>query len=249
MERLALGELERLLASGGCELCGGWPVLYGLDAARGAGATTGRLFRYGDSGAVNGDLGRVVGYAAMGFYARPLTATGRADLLALARQAIERHVTGRPLPTWQGSDPVVRADGAAFVTIKNRDGSLRGCIGSIMPVMALHRSVVANAVAAASQDPRFPPVRPAELGGLQVEVTVLSPLTPVTDPSEIRLGVHGLVLRAGSASSVFLPQVPTEQGWNLATYLTNLALKAGLPSDGWKRGRLYRFTAEIIPAH
>jgi AmmeMemoRadiSam system protein A len=101
-------------------------------------------------------------------------------------------------------------------------------------------------VAAASKDPRFRPVRPEELPNLDVEVTVLSPLEPVASSSEIAIGTHGVYLEASGRSSVFLPQVPVEQGWDLNTYLAELSMKAGLSPDAWKSGRLYRFTAEIV---
>ena len=246
VERLAAGDLERLLASGEGEACGGGPVLYGMAAARGAGATEARLYRYADSGDASGDKKRVVGYGALGFYKKPLSAAARAEILQLARETVERQVNGKPLPEWQGSDVRLKADGAVFVTLKEKDGRLRGCIGSIQAYTSLHRSVIQNAVAAATKDPRFRPVRPEELPNLDVEVTVLSPMEPVSGSSEIEIGKHGVYLEASGRSSVFLPQVPVEQGWNLATYLKELSLKAGLPPDGWQSGRLYRFTAEIV---
>ncbi|MBP1729430.1 MAG: hypothetical protein H6Q56_1803 [Deltaproteobacteria bacterium] len=246
VERLAAGDLERLLASGEGEACGGGPVLYGMAAARGAGATEARLYRYADSGDAFGDKKRVVGYGALGFYKKPLSAAARAEILQLARETVERQVNGKPLPEWQGSDMRLKADGAVFVTLKEKNGRLRGCIGSIQAYTSLHRSVIQNAVAAATKDPRFSPVRPEELPNLSLEVTVLSPLEPVSGSSEIEIGKHGVYLEASGRSSVFLPQVPVEEGWDLATYLKQLSLKAGLPPDGWQSGRLYRFTAEII---
>jgi len=246
VERLAAGDLERLLASGEGEACGGGPILYGMAAARGAGASEARLYRYADSGDAFGDKQRVVGYGALGFYSKPLSAAARAEILQLARETVECRVNGRSLPEWQGGDLRLKADGAVFVTLKEKNGRLRGCIGSIQAHTSLHRSVVQNAVAAASKDPRFSPVRPEELPNLAVEVTVLSPMEPVSGSSEIEIGRHGVYLEASGRSSVFLPQVPVEQGWDLATYLKELALKAGLPPDGWQSGRLYRFTAEIV---
>lgn len=246
IERLSAGDLERLLSSGAGEACGGGPVLYGMAAARGAGATEARLFNYADSGDVSGDRKKVVGYGALGFYKKELSAASRAEILRLAAEAVKAQVTGRPLPVWSGADRRLQADGAAFVTLKEKNGRLRGCIGTIQAYTALHRSVVQNAAAAAAKDPRFLPVRPEELAGLELEVTVLAPMEPVAAISEIIVGTYGVYLEAGGRSSVFLPQVPLEQGWDLATYLQQLALKAGLPPDGWKGGRLYRFTAEIV---
>ncbi len=245
-ERLATGELERLLLSGEGEMCGAGGVLYGLAAARGAGATEGELYKYADSGDVSGDKGYVVGYGALGFYRRDLSPGDRREILKLARETVECHVTGRSLPEWHGESRRLKADGAVFVTLKEKSGRLRGCIGSLQATMPLHRSIIQNGVAAASRDPRFRPVRTDELPGLDLEVTVLSPMEPLGGLEEVVIGRDGLYLEASGRSSVFLPQVPVEQGWNLQTYLAELAMKAGLAPDAWKEGRLYRFTAEIV---
>ena len=141
-------------------------------------------------------------------------------LLAQARQAIA-DALGLPAPA-APDHPQLAERGATFVTL-TRDGELRGCIGAILPVEPLCRSVRNNAVSAAVRDPRFAPVRPEELAGLDIEVTVLSPLEPVGDPQEITIGTHGVYLQARGASSVFLPQVAPEQGWDLTTTLRQLA--------------------------
>ena len=246
VERFSAGDLERLLSNGEGEACGGGPVLYGMAAARGAGATEAKIFKYADSSAASGDTRRVVGYGAAGFYKKQLSPSVRSEILNLARSTVECQVNGKSLPTWNGSDGRMMADGAVFVTLKEKNGRLRGCIGSIQAYTALYRSVIQNAVAAVSKDPRFMPVRPEELPNLDIEVTVLSPMEPVAGPSEIVIGTHGVYLDASGRSSVFLPQVPVEQGWDLDTYLKQLAMKAGLVPEGWKGGKLYRFTAEII---
>jgi AmmeMemoRadiSam system protein B/AmmeMemoRadiSam system protein A len=245
-ERLALGDLERILASGEGEMCGAGAVLYGLAAARGAGATEGELFMYADSGDVSGDKSSVVGYGALGYFRRELSPADRREILKLAEETVASHVNGKPLPDWQGGTRRMKTDGAVFVTLKEKGGRLRGCIGSLQATMPLYRSIMQNGVAAASRDPRFRPVRPEELPGLSVEVTVLSPMEPLASVHETVIGRDGLYLEASGRSSVFLPQVPVEQGWNLQTYLAQLAMKAGLPADAWKGGRLYRFSADII---
>ncbi len=246
VRRIAVGELETLLRSREGEACGGWPLLLTMLAARGAGATNGNLFHYADSSAASGDTAKVVGYAAMGLYRTPLTKARGAELLRLARQAVAARVKGEALPEPACDDPRLAADGAAFVTLNDRNGQLRGCIGAILPVEPLCLSVRNNAVSAATRDPRFAPVRPEELPGLSIEVTVLSPLEPVNDPQQIIIGTHGVYLQARGTSSVFLPQVAPEQGWDLTTTLRQLARKAGLPPEGWRDGQLYRFTAEIV---
>ena len=85
-------------------------------------------------------------------------------------------------------------------------------------------------------DPRFLPVTTGDLPGLDLELSVLTPLTAVTGPGDIIIGRHGIVLAKGARRAVFPPQVATEQGWDLATTLTHLALKAGLGPDDWRTG-------------
>ncbi len=246
VERLSIERLEQLLSSGEGEMCGGFPVLYAMVVTRNLGATNGALFKYADSGDAGGDKRSVVGYAAMGIYRTPLTTARKARLLALARETVDAHVQGKTLPDPVIDDPMLKGDSATFVTLNDKNGHLRGCIGNIAPVMPLYRSVIANAVSACSRDPRFRPVEPDELPGLHVEVTVISPLEQLDDIKKIRIGTHGLYLEKGEFHGLLLPQVATEYGWDLPTYLAELSRKAGLHADGWREGTLYYFTAEII---
>src|SRR6185369_14521303 len=127
----------------------------GMAAARGAGATEAKIFKYADSGAASGDTKRVVGYGAAGFYKKQLSPAVRSEILNLAKSAVECQVNGKTLPVWNGAEGRMMADGAVFVTLKEKNGRLRGCIGSIQAYTALYRSVIQNAVAAVSKDPRF----------------------------------------------------------------------------------------------
>lgn len=138
-----------------------------------------------------------------------------------------------PIPPW------ALDDGACFVTLTVRgDDSLRGCIGSLRAWRPLHADVAANAVAAATRDPRFPAVTRPELDGLRVEVSVLSTPAPVEFAGQadlrrrLRPGVDGLILSWRGHRSTFLPQV-WEELPDPARFLDRLKLKAGLPSDWW----------------
>ncbi len=249
IERMSVEELEACLSRRDCEMCGAYPVLYTMTIARNLGATNGILFKYANSGDVTGDKSRVVGYAAMGLYRTPLTEKQKKTLLEIARKTIFSYVrTGKP-PEFNVTDKRLLANGATFVTIKRGGGILRGCIGNIFPYLPLYRSVIRNAVAAASRDPRFPPMRKEELKDIEVEVTVLSPLEPVGDIREIEVGKHGLYIMKDNHSGILLPQVPVEFGWDRKTFLQQVSLKAGLPGDAWKEAQLYKFTAEIITEH
>jgi AmmeMemoRadiSam system protein B/AmmeMemoRadiSam system protein A len=245
IERLSALQTEKLLRTGEGELCGGYPVLITLEAAKRAGANMGVLYDYANSGDVTGDRERVVGYASMGLYKNLLTDKEKEELLQLARHAIAEHVTKGYVPDKEVKNPKFRTEGAVFVTIKKGD-TLRGCIGHIQPIMPLYQSIVNNAVAACSSDPRFPPVKEDELKNIDIEISILSPLKPLKEIETVQVGKHGLFIVKGMRSGLLLPQVATELGWNRETFLERLCSKAGLPKDAWKAAELYTFTAEVI---
>jgi AmmeMemoRadiSam system protein A len=143
--------------------------------------------------------------------------------------------------------PALETECGAFVTLKKR-GALRGCIGHVVGVKPLVRTVMEMAVQAAFHDPRFPPVTAGEVDDLTLEISVMSPLTEVGDVSEIEVGAHGLVIRAGGRSGLLLPQVATDYGWDRETFLEHTCAKAGLPSDAWKTEgvTILKFTAEVF---
>ena len=126
-----------------------------------------------------------------------------------------------------------------FVTLNNPDG-LRGCIGFPMPEKKLSRAIVEGAIAAATEDPRFPSVKTNELNDIVFEVTVLTPPIEidVSDPTEylekIKVGRDGLIIRHSFSSGLLLPQVPVEYGWNVEEFLQHTCEKAGLSRDTWK---------------
>jgi AmmeMemoRadiSam system protein A len=135
-----------------------------------------------------------------------------------------------------------------FVTWK-RGGRLRGCIGTVEPVRPLWADVETNAVHALLEDPRFEPATPDELRLLELEISVLTPFVPVSDPPrDVKVGVHGLLVERGRSRGLLLPQVPVEWGWDVPTFLAHTCLKAGLPEDAWRDGRtrVSTFTAEVF---
>ena len=130
-----------------------------------------------------------------------------------------------------------------FVTLNNADG-LRGCIGFPMPDKKLSHGIIDAAIAAATEDPRFSPVKINELNDIVFEVTVLtSPVEiTVTDPMEylekIKVGRDGLIIRNSFSSGLLLPQVPVEYGWNVEEFLQHTCEKAGLEKDTWKNEKV-----------
>ena len=102
-------------------------------------------------------------------------------------------------------------------------------------------------VAAATRDPRFPPVSDRELADIDIEISVLTPVEPVADPMEIMVGRDGLIIEQHGHRGLLLPQVATEYGWDRNTFLAHACVKAGLPRDAWQRGaRIFKFQAEVF---
>jgi AmmeMemoRadiSam system protein A len=167
--------------------------------------------------------------------AEPALAPGALEaLLGLAREAVAAAVTGAAGPDPAAVDaPELRVPADAFVTLR-RGGHLRGCIGTLGAGWPVGRSVVHAARLAATGDPRFQPVRPAELAGLDLEVSVLGPPRPLDDVADFVPGVDGIVVGARGRRALLLPQVATEMGWGTAEMLTAACEKAGLPSEAWR---------------
>jgi uncharacterized protein len=166
-------------------------------------------------------------------------------LLPIARAAIAHPLgvvlAAREEAAWLGEP------GATFVTLK-KNGELRGCIGSLEAHRPLLVDLKSNAVAAAFRDPRFPAVTHEELDALRIEVSLLSPMSPIDFESEDEAAAHlrpfedGVVLEYGLARGTFLPQV-WEDLPDPANFLEQLKRKAGLPASFWADGlRLFRYT-------
>jgi AmmeMemoRadiSam system protein B/AmmeMemoRadiSam system protein A len=245
VERLSLGDTIELLGSGKSEMCGGVPVIIAMEVARRSGANLGVVFKQANSGDVTGEKDKVVGYASIGLYKSPYTDGEKKELLTIARKAITEYVTNGKNPEIEIKNPKFKTDGAVFVTIKE-NGSLRGCIGHIQAIMPLYQSIIRNAVAACSSDPRFPPMKKEELKDMEIEISILSPFMPLEDVKDIQVGKHGLYIIKDNQTGILLPQVATEFGWNRDEFLEHVCMKAGLSKDAWKDAELYTFTAEVV---
>lgn len=176
------------------------------------------------------------------------------ELVRLARKAVEAYlhesVVMRP-----ENGTTERA--GVFVTLnyltRNKEEHLRGCIGFPLPEKMLRQSVVEAAIAAATEDPRFPPVDRKELDSMIFEVSVLTPpeeinAKPADYKKEVKIGRDGLILRWRYGSGLLLPQVPVELKWGVDEYLANICYKAGAPADAWldPASKLYRFQAAVF---
>jgi uncharacterized protein len=174
----------------------------------------------------------------------------------LARESIEAVVSGSTEPRTPKEDPFPQLRGV-FVTINRAEPSqerLRGCIGFPYPVKPLGVAIREAAMAAATEDPRFPPVSKAELGSLVVEVSILTPPKPLDIPSrrelpsKVRIGTDGLIISRFGMSGLLLPQVATEFGMDQVEFLSQACMKAGLPPDSWldKETEVQAFQAEVF---
>lgn len=174
-----------------------------------------------------------------------LTIDEQKSLLRLARETLAARLAGGPAPSpVKLSAP--REHSGAFVTLLVK-GDLRGCIGYPGATEPLDEVVTSCAVASATEDPRFPSVEGAELDHLTVEISVLTPIVPVEDVSEIEVGRHGLVIEQGFRKGLLLPQVATEYNWDRETFLAHTCLKAGVPANAWRSGaRIYKFEAQVF---
>lgn len=257
--------LFKALENGGCELCGSGGVIAGLIYCSDSGIETAEILKYANSGDVTGDKDAVVGYFSAVFYKAKkdndakseknimpqnseLSAAQRKRLLEIARKSIESYVKDRKKIKLEETDPALSKIQGAFVTL-NEGGELRGCIGQIEGAQPLYQAVSNMAIEAATGDPRFMPVTEKELSKIHIEISVLSPLEKVAGADKIILGKHGVIVRRGFRSGVFLPQVATQTNWSKEEFLGYLcAHKAGLPEDAWKdkNTELYVFTAEVF---
>jgi AmmeMemoRadiSam system protein A len=165
----------------------------------------------------------------------PLSSDDRETLAKLARQAVEAEVTGLAPPQLDDLSGVLGEQRGCFVTLTNQ-GRLRGCIGTFRPSGPLGR-VIIDVARSAVRDPRFvsEPVTPAELPALDVEVSVLTPLTRTDEPEQLEVGRHGIYVASGGRAGCFLPEVATDQGWNPEQFLDYCCThKAGLPPGAWR---------------
>ncbi|HNX80690.1 MAG TPA: AmmeMemoRadiSam system protein B [Candidatus Omnitrophota bacterium] len=250
--------LYAALLNGTAQICGqgGMSVVVTLLTAKDLGHTSVATLYRTNSAVVTGKKEKglwTVGYASCAIdnpegVTPMLTKEQRKKLLTLARSSIETYLkTGKKLTVTE-NDHFLNQKMGAFVTLTER-GNLRGCIGNLIGNQELYLTIRDMAVEAATGDPRFSPVELDDLKNIEIEISVLSPMERVTSAEKIVLGKHGVVVKKGYTSGVFLPQVATETGWTKEEFLSQLcSQKAGLSPDAWKdpSTELYIFSAEVF---
>jgi MEMO1 family protein len=238
--------------------CGELAAAAGIEIMKKFGADKAALLKYSSSGDTPdyGDKSRVVGYASIVF-----TETGvkkvtddtlnisienpvKIKMLKYARQAIEQYIKTKSLIKIEDKEKIFDDNYGIFVTLKEA-GELRGCIGSIEAVFPLRQGIPELACSAAFSDYRFSPVEEKELKDIDIEISILSPNKRIKSADEIVMGTHGVIVKKGGKTGLFLPQVAKETGWTKEQFLNELcSQKAGLPAGAWKDKdtELYIFT-------
>jgi MEMO1 family protein len=246
--------------------CGEGPIVTLIAAVKELGGDKASVISYANSGnTLVGDNNRVVGYGAIAFYKQDLNikvpesstennstnnnaeldSLDKIQLLHLARRSIEQYLNSETLPLPRNLTPVMKSNRGAFVTLK-KNGELRGCIGSMSETLPLYNVVGKMALQAALNDNRFPPLESAELSQIEIEISVLTPMTKIKSADDIVLGLDGVVLKKGNKQAVFLPQVAIEQKWSKEQFLTQLCYKAGLSANDWQTAILFTFRADVF---
>ena len=240
--------------------CGQLPIAALLMMMQGRDDLEIRHLDYRNSGdSQYGDKDGVVGYHAFTVvYKEParqedsesgfaLTDQEKTILLETARHSIETAFEGK---YWLPSDSLLtqtlKAECGAFVTL-HLHGRLRGCIGNLVGVRPLYKTVAEMARAAAFEDDRFRPLTREELEQVHIEISVLSPLRQISSPDELVLGRDGVLMVKDGRSGTFLPQVADETGWTREEFLGHCARdKAGIGWNGWKDADLYVYQADVF---
>jgi MEMO1 family protein len=237
-------------------MCGWSGVLTLLYMTEGNSRISYDIIQYRNSGdAPVGGKDKVVGYYAIALRERPgkraefsLSAREKETLLGIARSTIQEYlISGKTVDVNRSELSVnLRTRCGAFVTL-NKSHDLRGCIGRFDASDELYHVVQEMAIAAATQDYRFAPVKPEELKSLEIEISVLTPLRRIASAEEFELGKQGIYMRKGARSGTFLPQVAHDTGWNKEEFLGHCAQdKAGIGWDGWKDAELFVYEALVF---
>lgn len=260
IEKLDLEEFIKFEEETSCTICGFNPIC--LLLATLPQNSKGELLHYETSrdSQNSPDEMNSVSYLAISFQSDEsliLTDSDKQTLLRLARFTAEFFCDTNKKPNLDQlpkdlviSDNIKKNMGV-FVTLFLKDPApgaedLRGCIGYIMPMMPLYQAVIDNAIGACSKDHRFLPVHKDELAKIRIEISVLTNPVSVSSYKEIEIGKHGILLHCQGRQSVFLPHVATQYGWTLEETLNQLALKAGLKADAWRKNARFEIFESVM---
>jgi AmmeMemoRadiSam system protein B/AmmeMemoRadiSam system protein A len=250
-EELFMGTLRETSAT----VCGYEPIallLATLRLADGEDEIFQQVLDYQTSGEITKDFHHSVSYAALGYFPYSSFELGREQqvlMVEIARQTLRDYQqTGSRKRTDLPEQAIagLKRRSGAFVTLRKND-QLRGCLGRTSSDECLKDVIPELTLAAALEDPRFDPIAPSE-PGVEIEISVLSPMKRIPQTSDFRVNVHGAFLKAKDRQGLLLPQVATERNWNSEQFFEALARKAGVSPDVYSdpTTRLYVFRAQVI---
>ncbi len=261
--------IERIMAQNIADeetvMCGEDGVKTVLELASLGGWENIEILKYANSGDVPeiGDKTRVVGYGAVAFMKKntdknnqhkairqnSLSEEQKKELLNIASEAVKTFVTKNRVQEFFVKDERLNRREGAFVTIYNSH-QLRGCIGRIVSTSEPLWKVVRDmAIAACSEDDRFDKITNDELSEVNYEISVLSEPKKIDRWQDVELGKHGVMIKRGGRTGVFLPQVAVETGWSKEKFLSELcSQKTGVAADAYKDKEtdIFVFTAQIV---
>jgi AmmeMemoRadiSam system protein B/AmmeMemoRadiSam system protein A len=239
-------------------LCGWTSVLTLLNMTAGDPGVTFKPVQYLNSGdSKYQNKSQVVGYWAiaveksLALPASPgfeLSKKDKKELLTIARNTLDQYIRFNKTPEIKtsGFSGQINTPCGVFVTLKE-NGELRGCIGRFTAEEPLYQVVQQMTIASSTEDGRFQPVDPKEIGRITIELSVLSPMKRINSIDEIVMGKHGIYIKKGYRSGTFLPQVATETGWSKEDFLGHCSRdKAGLSWNGWKDAEIYIYEAVVF---
>jgi len=174
-------------------------------------------------------------------------------LIKLARNSISDFFDKKETDIEEAAKEKYGEKQGIFITLYMED-ELRGCIGFPEPVLPLSQAVVDAARNSAFSDPRFSPLTKEEFSRTKVEFSVLTvpELIKVKEPDDylkfVKVGEDGLIIRSSFNSGLLLPIVAVEWKWDAKTFLEQVCLKAGLPSEAWKdpNNKIYKFQSQVF---
>ena len=264
-EAVASGDVEQFIAtieanarSGKRNLstsaCGEFPIITLMLMLNGQYQV--KHIMYQNSGDIdNYDHSRVVGYHSFAFIRNGQTRTNTEFTLSyeekqmlkkIAYTSIKDSLNGKPISMFNHQSSILNQKCGAFVSL-HKQGRLRGCIGHFGEDVPLHEIVAEMARAAAFEDPRFPPVHREELGDIDIEISVLTPMRRIQSLDDFQLHKHGIYIRKGYRSGTFLPQVADEVNWTKEEFVGHCSQdKAGLGWNGWRDAELYVYEAIVF---
>ena len=175
-------------------------------------------------------------------------------LLKIAKESIKYYLeNGKKMERPEDYPIELDEELGVFVTL-NKNYKLRGCIGYPEPILPAIDATMEVAVSAAVNDPRFPEVSIIEFDDLEFEVTVLTKpeMIVVSHPDEyfkeIEIGRDGLIIQKGYSKGLLLPQVATENMFDIEEFLEQTCMKAGISADSWmdESCDVFKFQGQIF---